>query len=105
MSDLSKALTGIVFLVVAISLPVTIFLVNTPQSNQGQADVIQGASPTPVLAAGCPAVNSDGSSNTCRAQSFCNPGETVKYDGNEMCTTSLGREAFCCTIPAGATAQ
>lgn len=99
MSDLSKALTGIVFLVVAISLPVTIFLVNTPQTNQQQADEVQSAQPTAAMAPGCPAVNSDGSSNTCRAQSFCDPGETVKYDGNEMCTTTLGRDAFCCTKP------
>ena len=100
MNDVSKILTGVVFLVVAISLPVTIFLVNTPQNNRPEATEIESAAPTQALPAGCPAVNPDGTSNTCRAQEYCNAGETVKYDGNEMCSTSLGRTAYCCTSAA-----
>lgn len=99
MNEGSKIIGGIVFLFVAISLPVTIFLVNQQQYVRPQADVIQSADISPTTAQGCPAINSDGTSNICRPQSFCNPGETVKYEGNEMCTTSLGRTAFCCTLP------
>ena len=44
-------------------------------------------------------LNPDGTTNICRPQAFCEKYETVKYDGNEMCTTSLGRESFCCTAP------
>ena len=91
-----KILSGIVFLVIAISLPVTIFLVNQPQDIRQQADEVPSA-PIVTSSPGCPAVNPDGTPNTCRPQSFCNPGETVKYDGNEMCTSSLGRASYCCT--------
>ena len=97
MDDKLKILGGIVFIVVSISLPVTIFLVNQPQNIQQQATEIPSTQVTSMP--GCPAVNSDGSVNTCREQSYCNPGETVKYDGNSMCTSSLGRDAFCCTQP------
>jgi hypothetical protein len=98
MDDRAKILSGIVFLVVAVSLPVTIFLVNQPQNIQQQATEIPSVEVTTMP--GCPAVNPDGTTNTCRPQSYCNSGETVKYDGNEMCTNSLGREAFCCTAPS-----
>ncbi len=97
MNYVSKILTGIVFAVVAISLPVTMFLVNQPQNIKQEATAIPSVMVT--VAPGCPAVNSDGTSNICRPQSYCEPGETVKYDGNEMCTSSLGRAAFCCTQP------
>ncbi len=98
MGDGFKIISGIIFLVVAVSLPVTIFMVNQNQDIRQQADEI----PTTLITTtpGCPAVNSDGTTNTCRPQAFCNTGETVKYDGNDMCTTSLGRQAFCCTQPA-----
>ena len=97
MDDKAKILSGIVFLIVAISLPVTIFLVNRPQSIKQQATEVPSAATS--VPPGCPAVNPDGTTNTCRLQSYCNPGETVKYDGNEMCTTTLGRDSFCCTAP------
>ncbi|HVT00959.1 MAG TPA: hypothetical protein VHE53_01845 [Patescibacteria group bacterium] len=96
MDNAMKIFTGIVFLVIAVSLPVTIFLVNKPQDIRQHADEVPSAIQVTSVP-GCPAVNSDGSVNTCRPQSYCNPGETVKYDGNEMCTTSLGRTAYCCT--------
>jgi len=90
-----NVLSGIIFIIVAISLPVTIFLVNQPQDIRQQA-----SEPTlPVGAPGCPAVNSDKTTNTCRPQPYCEPGETIKYEGNDMCTTSLGKESFCCTQP------
>lgn len=99
MGEISKILTGIVFLVVAVSLPATIFLVNQSTSIKQEASVVQQA-PIVTTMPGCPAINPDGTANTCRPQSFCEPGETVKYDGNEMCANSLGRAAFCCTQPA-----
>jgi hypothetical protein len=92
-----KILGGLVFLGVAISLPVTIFLVNQRQTLTPQAKELPSAQIS--ITPGCPAVNPDGSTNICRPQSYCNPGEIVKYEGNEMCTTSLGRNSFCCTIP------
>ena len=85
-------------MVVAISLPVTIFLVNQPQNIRQEAGEIPSAQ-TITSTPGCPAVNSDGTTNTCRPQSYCNTGEIVKYEGNEMCTTTLGQESFCCTLP------
>ena len=97
MHDGMKVLGGLVFLLVAISLPVTIFLVNQRQTLTPQATEIPSAQVT--TSPGCPAVNPDGSTNICRPQTYCNPGEIVKYEGNEMCTTSLVRESFCCTIP------
>ena len=97
MNDGTKVLGGLVFLLVAISLPVTIFLVNQRQTLTPKASEIPSAQVTTSL--GCPAVNPDSSTNTCRPQAYCNPGEIVKYEGNEMCTTSLGRDSFCCTIP------
>lgn len=95
MNDASKILTGIVFIVVAISLPITIFLVNQSQDIRQQATEVPSAETT--SAPGCPAANPDGTTNICRPQTYCEPGETVKYDGNEMCTNSLGRNSFCCT--------
>ena len=92
-----KTLGGIVFLFVAISLPVTIFLVNQRQTLAPQATEVPSAQIS--VSPGCPAVNPDGSTNTCRPQTFCETGETVKYEGNEMCTTSLDRDSFCCTLP------
>ncbi|OGH25771.1 MAG: hypothetical protein A3C27_01890 [Candidatus Levybacteria bacterium RIFCSPHIGHO2_02_FULL_39_36] len=92
-----KTISGIVFLFVAISLPVTIFLVNQKQDIRQEATEVPSSEVTGTP--GCPAVNPDGTTNTCRPQSYCLSGEIVKYDGNEMCTTSLGRQAFCCTQP------
>ena len=97
MNDGTKVLGGLVFLLVAISLPVTIFLVNQRQTLTPQATEVPSAQVT--THPGCPAINPDSSTNTCRPQTYCNPGEIVKYEGNEMCTTSLGRDSFCCTIP------
>lgn len=97
MDDKSKILTGIVFLVVAISLPVTIFMVNQTQNIRQEASEIPSADV--ASNPGCPAVNPDGTTNICRPQAYCEEREIVKYDGNEMCTTSLGRESFCCTQP------
>lgn len=97
MEDNLKILTGVVFLVAAIALPVTIFLVNQPQETRQQAATIPEA--TVTITPGCPAVNPDGTTNTCRPQTYCLAGEKVKYEGNEMCTQALSRSSFCCTVP------
>jgi|SRR3989344_817483 len=98
MGDTEKVLTGIVFLIVAVSLPVTIFMVNQRQNIRQEATEIPSADVV-TSNLGCPAVNPDGTTNICRPQTYCEDQEIVKYDGNEMCTMSLGKASFCCTLP------
>jgi hypothetical protein len=90
-----KIYSGIMFLVVAISLPVTIFLVNRPQTLEQQA---AQKVPEPTIAdAGCPIKNPDGTKNICRPEPYCLTGEKMKFNGNEECSQLLGKEGSCCT--------
>ncbi len=83
--------------IVAIILPVTIFVVNQQQDIRQQASQEIAAPTLPPVVKGCPETNPDGTKNTCRPTLYCLTGEQVRYEGNDECTKRLNRESFCCT--------
>lgn len=79
-------------------LTITMFLVNQRQDIRQQASTaLQEPTPT-IEVPGCPAQNSDGRINVCRAEANCPLGEVEKESGNKECTQKLGKLAICCLV-------
>lgn len=76
---------------VGVSLPITIFIFNQPK------DIRQSAASKVVEVPGCPSSNPDGTINICRLGVGCLKNESVKWDGNDECTTKLTKTSYCCT--------
>lgn len=89
----TKQVVAAAFIIaVGLSLPVTIFIFNQPKDIRQQA-----ATKSIEMPPGCPATNPDGTVNTCRLGVGCLKNESVKWDGNDECTTKLTKTSYCCT--------
>lgn len=79
-------------------LTITMFLVNQRQDIRQQASTaLQEPTPTPEVP-GCPAKNTNGRVNVCRAEANCPLGEVERESGKEECTQRLGKLAICCLV-------